>query len=183
MKNLFLLAIAITSFSLTSNAQNIKFGFKAGVNFAALSGDSNTLGSSLDGRTGYHIGAVAQLGIAKKFAIQPEVLYSAQGLKDVDVDYINVPVLVKFKFAKFFSVEAGPQLGFVINNDIPKESEPKDFNFSGVIGVGAEYKSYFVQLRFTPGGVGKHNLGSSLVGTSSQVQNEMLQISIGYYIF
>ncbi|WP_271730093.1 outer membrane beta-barrel protein [Aquimarina algiphila] len=87
MKKLFLLAIAVISFSVSSNAQDIKFGFKGGVNFATLNGDD--VNDNLDGRTGYHIGAVLQVSLAETIALQPELLYSAQGIEDTDIDYLN----------------------------------------------------------------------------------------------
>jgi len=183
MKKLFLLILGVIGFVITTHAQNIKFGVKAGINFASLSGSSIDTGGNLEGSTGYHIGAVAQLGISSKFVIQPEILYSTQGIKDVDIDYINLPVLVKFKFAKFFSIDAGPQFGLAINNDLPKESDPKDFNLSAVIGVGVEFNSYFIQLRYTPGDIINQNLSTSLSGSSDpDILNENLQVSIGYYI-
>jgi len=184
MKKHFILVIALISCSLISSAQDIKLGFKTGINFSSLSGDNITIGGRLEGSTGYHIGVVAQLGLSSKFAVQPEISYTTEGAKDVDIDFINLPVLIKFKFAKFFSIEAGPQLGLAVNNDLPTESEPKDFNFNTVIGLGAEFGSYFVQLRYTTAGIGNLDLSTSLVDSSiPDVRYENLQISIGYYIF
>ena len=101
MKKLMLLA-AVAVFGLSNvNAQEVKFGVKAGVNFASLTGDD---ADGLDGKTGFHVGGVAVIGISEKFAVQPELVYSSQGAKDteegVDVDYnldyINLPVLANY---------------------------------------------------------------------------------------
>jgi hypothetical protein len=58
MKKPFLITIAVISFTITSQAQNFRFGLKGGVNFATLNEDFR---DNIDGRTGYHIGAVANL--------------------------------------------------------------------------------------------------------------------------
>ena len=163
---------AIISFSVSSNAQDIKFGFKGGVNFATVNGDAF---DNIDGRTGYHIGAVVQLSIADKFAIQPELLYSAQGLDDLDIDYLNLPVLAKLKFAKIFSVEAGPQFGFIVNDDFSTIVDEKEFDLSGAVGAGVEFGPVFGQLRY--------NFGLTDVIDNLDSKNSTFQISVGYYIF
>ncbi len=91
---------------------------------------------------------------------------------------------MKFKFAKFFNVHVGPQLGFLINDDFPEQNKPKNFNFGGVIGIGAEFNSYFVQLRYSPSGIDKHDLSTNVISESNnEVRNDNFQVSIGYYLF
>lgn len=182
MKKLFLIAIAIIGFSISSNAQDIKFGFKGGVNFSALNGDN--LSGNPDGRTGYHLGAVAQVGLTDMFALQPELVYSAQGVKNVDIDYINIPVLLKLKFAKLFSVEAGPQFGFVVNNDLDNafsgftsKVETKSFDLSGAVGAGVEFGAFFGQLRYNFGFTNVIDI------ENLDTKNSTFQVSVGYYIF
>ncbi|WP_077400806.1 porin family protein [Cellulophaga omnivescoria] len=171
MKKSFLLAITIIGFSISSNAQDIKFGFKGGVNFSTINGDNL---DDIDARTGYHIGAVAQIVLTDMFALQPELIYSAQGIKNLDIDYINIPVLLKFKFAKLFSVEAGPQFGFIINDEYTLV-EPENIDFSGVLGVGVEFGSFFGQLRY--------NIGFTDIVKNVDTKNSNFQVSVGYYIF
>ena len=172
MKKLFLLAIAVLCFTVTSNAQDIKFGFKGGLNFATLNGDD--VDDNLDGRTGYHIGAVAQFSLAETIAIQPELLYSAQGIEDIDIDYLTLPILFKLKFAGIASVEAGPQFGFVVNDDF-EVGEPEDFDLSGAVGAGVEFGGFFGQIRY--------NFGLTDVVEDAEAKNSAFQISVGYYIF
>ncbi|GAA4114914.1 porin family protein [Aquimarina addita] len=171
MKKLILVAIALIGFTTTSHAQSFKFGFKGGLNFATINGD----GIDADSRTGYHLGAVGQIGVGPLFAIQPEILYSAQGAKDFDIDYLNVPILVKLKFAKFLSVEAGPQFGFVVNDDIKSGGEPESFDMSAAIGAGVEFSKFFAQLRY--------NIGLTDVTDGGDIKNSAFQVSVGYYIF
>ncbi|MBQ0735383.1 porin family protein [Aquimarina celericrescens] len=174
MKKLFLLAIAVIGFTVSSNAQDIKLGVKGGVNFANVTGSD----IDFDSRTGFHIGGVLQISVLETFAIQPEVLYSAQGAElgdiDFDIDYLNVPILAKLKFAKFLSVEAGPQLGFVVNEG-DNVQDIESFDFSGAVGAGVEFGSFFGQLRY--------NFGLTDINSDEDGKNSNFQISVGYYIF
>lgn len=84
MKKL-LLSAAMAVFMLSNvNAQEVKFGVKAGVNFASLGGDD---ASGFDGLTSFHVGALAEIGISEKFAIQPELVYSLQGASAAGGDF------------------------------------------------------------------------------------------------
>lgn len=174
MKKLILLAIALIGLTTISNAQSFKFGFKGGLNFATINGD----GADADSRTGYHIGAVGQIGVGPLFTIQPEILYSAQGAKDFDLDYLNIPILAKFKFAKLFSVEVGPQFGFLVNDGFETEVsdalELKSFDMSAAIGAGVEFNKFFAQLRY--------NIGLTNITDNGDNKNATFQISVGYYI-
>jgi len=179
MKKLFLVAIAVFGFTVTSHAQDLKFGFKGGVNFANVS-DFN--GQNADGRTGFHLGAVAQFSVAETFAIQPELLYSAQGVKDINLDYINIPVLAKMKFAGVASIEAGPQFGFIVKDDIKElsssiqsDTKAQSFDLGLAIGGGVEFASFFAQARY--------NLGLTKVVDGGDGKNSTFQLSVGYYIF
>ena len=175
MKKLMILAVMLVGFTTIATAQDVKLGFKGGVNFASLSGDDT---DNLDGRTGYHIGAVVQIGVAETFAVQPEVIYSAQGAEfeslDLNIDYLNVPVLAKLKFAKFLSVEAGPQFGFVVNEGDDVD-DIKSFDMSAAVGAGVEFGGFFGQLRY--------NYGFSDIADDVDAKNSTFQISVGYYIF
>lgn len=134
MKKLgFLAIIAIMSFS-TVNGQEVRMGIKGGVNFANIGGD-NTDG--LDGLTGFHLGGLVEIPVTERFAVQPEVLYSAQGAKreitrsfgDVSfkatgktkLDYINIPILAKYYLVDGLAVEAGPQVGFLVSANSKSE--------------------------------------------------------------
>jgi len=176
---------------LSANAQDVKFGFKGGVNFANI---SDFDGQSADGRTGLHIGGVLQFSLADTFAIQPELLYSAQGAKlgdiDINLDYINIPILAKLKFAGIASVEAGPQFGFVVKDGIEElfkalpgdiETKAKSLDFSLAVGGGVELGGFFGQVRYN---LGLSDIIDAPDGAESEtVKNSAFQISVGYYIF
>lgn len=134
MKKLFFIA-AITVMAVSaSQAQEVRLGAKGGVNLASIGGD-NTDG--LDGLTGFHIGALVEVPVSERFAVQPEVLYSAQGAKteltesfnDVSfkltgktkLDYINIPIMAKYYVVDGLAIEAGPQVGFLVSANAETE--------------------------------------------------------------
>jgi len=172
MKKLFLLAFVLIGFITNSNAQRVKFGVKGGANLSTVTGGS--LSNNVDARTGFHIGVIGQVGVGK-FAVQPEIIYSAQGTDSFDTDYLNFPILVKYKFLKFLSFDAGPQFGILVNDNYPDAIETKSFDISAALGAGVEFGKFFAQLRY--------NIGLTEITENSGSKNGTFQISAGYYIF
>ena len=179
MKKLLLSAV-IAVFAMSNvNAQEVKFGAKAGVNFASLGGDDS---DGLDGRTSFHVGAVAEIGISEKFAVQPELVYSSQGFsvddENLKLDYINLPILAKFFVAEGFSIEVGPQVGFLISADAEGEDVKdlfKSTDFSGALGLGYKLES---GLNFAA----RYNLGlGNVVDGDGDLKNNVIQLSVGYF--
>ena len=173
MKKLLLVSFAIIGFSWVASAQDVKLGIKGGINLSSLNGDD--VPSNFDARTGYHIGVAAQLGLGDKFALQPEVLYSAQGANDLDIDYVNIPILVKYKFLEFLSFEAGPQFGVLVNDDYEDIIETKSFDLSAALGAGVEFGKFFAQARY--------NFGFTDIIEEDDIKNGTFQLSVGYYFF
>lgn len=129
MKKVFLAAIAIGTFGI-ANAQSVKFGVKAGVNIATLTGDA--VADDVSMKVGFNAGGLAEIKFTDMIALQPEVLFSMQGARTVDrtndivgnrfeeessvnLGYINVPVMLKIYPTKSFFLEGGPQVGFLIS--------------------------------------------------------------------
>lgn len=191
MKKSFLI-IAIIVFGLTNlNAQEVKFGAKAGLNLASITGDET---DGIESRTAFHVGAVAEISISDKFSVQPELLYSAQGAKDsfdgIDVDakidYLNLPIMAKYYVAEGFSLELGPQVGFLLSakaegggESIDFKDETKGIDFGANFGVGYKLES---GLNFGA----RYNLGLSNINDGEgsddfKNQNSVIQLSVGYF--
>lgn len=166
MKKIVLVIMAVVGVSLYGNAQSIHFGAKGGVNFADLSDVSS------DGRTGYHIGLLAEIGFSQ-FAVQPEILYSAQGVDDLKLDYVNVPILAKYYVIPNLSLEAGPQFGINVEDD--DLDDINSFDMGGAVGVGYKFGSLFAQARY--------NFGFSDVADNTSAKNSVFQLSVGYLFF
>ncbi|WP_136668743.1 porin family protein [Flavobacterium sp. H122] len=183
MKKLLLTVAAVFAFSF-ANAQETKFGVKAGLNLADWSGDD---ADGIDSKVGFHVGGFAEIKLNDKFALQPELLYSAQGGKadggTYNVDYINIPVMAKFYATEKFSVEAGPQVGFLVSakakpdsgDDIDIKDELKSTDFGVNLGLGYNFTDNIsAGLRY--------NLGLSQVVDADDVdvKNNVFSLSVGY---
>ena len=189
MKKLFFLTLALCTM-LAVNAQKskrdegIKLGIKGGLNVANLMGDVEDVAI----RTSIHAGLVAEIIVNDKFSIQPELLYSGQGASKtstgggrIKLDYITLPVLAKFPIANHLSLEAGPQVGFLVsgkyktNDSNDKIEDTKTIDFGLNAGLNYELNNgVFFQARY--------NLGLTDVGYAGdniRASNAVIQFSIG----
>ncbi len=208
MKKLVIAVVAILGVATVQAQDEVSFGVKGGVNFAKLQGDDV---EDADGRTGFHLGAIVEIPVSEKFSVQPEVMYSQQGLQSefedenttseskLKLDYINVPVLAKFYVAEGFSIEAGPQFGFLAKAEqefqstttsggVTVESEGTEdiedsiagFDMGAAFGAGYELNSgLFFQARYI---IGLSNVDDSDEGGlfEDDLTNSNLQLSVGF---
>lgn len=181
MKKITLTLLGLVAFSTSALAQQeVKFGPKAGVNFATLNGKD---AKEADMQVGFHIGAFAEIKFNEQFAIQPEILYSTQGAQTkgtiqvmgvtanfeegIKSSYINVPIMAKYYVIPSVAIEAGPYVGFLmkaeaesnisamgasqeLKQDIKDASNTVDFG----LGVGASFNldnGFFVGARYNLG--------------------------------
>ncbi|MBS1597664.1 MAG: PorT family protein [Bacteroidetes bacterium] len=189
MKKLILLAL--TGALLSTTQAQIKFGVKAGVNLATLTGDI----SNAKMLTGFNAGGLVEVNLGKMFAVQPEVLYSSQGAKssfegqdfNMNLGYLNVPVLFKYKHPSGFFAATGPQIGFLLSaqekagsDHVDIKSSFKSTDFSWAFGVGYMLKpiNVGVEARF--------NQGLSNIASNSDQQttgtghNQVIQVGLVY---
>lgn len=153
MKNI-ILAIAVIAFSTAGAQAQTSFGLKGGMTSSNLKISDGNLGISLSSKIGFYAGAFAEVGVSENFAVQPEVLYALLGAQakfmgatsKLDLSYVNIPVLAKYK-SSGFSVFAGPQIGILVSaKDTDGGSSKDDYNstdFSGVFGAGYTTMSGF----------------------------------------
>lgn len=191
MKKIIMI-ILIISYSIT-NAQKSKkdegilFGLKGGLNISNFNGDIKDNSN----RTSVHIGVFSEIMINDRFSIQPEILYSGQGYSGSNepgfsrskYDYINMPILAKIYVAERISVEAGPQIGFLLsakkkteldNVTIPNQ---KTLDFGLNIGLAYDLKNrIFFQTRYN---LGLSNINSGSNANAIKYTNSVIQFSVG----
>lgn len=185
MKKLLLVTV-ITVLGLTNvNAQDIKFGAKAGLNFSFITGDNT---ENYKPNTAFHFGAMAEWKVSDKFALQPEAIYSRQGTNTnidtegvISLNYLNVPVIGKYYITNGLSLEAGPQIGFLLSTkggSINYKDALKPTDFGVNFGVGYKFDN---GLNFNT----RYNLGLSNIidvnGVLDKNRNGVVQLSIGYF--
>ncbi|MBT0608777.1 porin family protein [Aequorivita echinoideorum] len=175
----FILA-ALTVF-MGSNvfAQEIDFGIKAGVNFASIS-DADDLSN----RTGFQAGIFGGIKFTDNLGIQADLLYSQQGAEfdagDFDLTYVNVPVVLKYYLVQGLNIQAGPQFGFIVDDnistvvgDIEESIEAEKTDVSGIVGAGYDF----------PFGIrvdARYNFGLTKVVEGSDSKNSVVSIALGY---
>lgn len=118
MKTIQSLFVAFLFFSLSQGALAQSIGVRAGYNFSNVS--DGKLGNTTN-NDGYYIGLYKEVPLLDKLLyIQPEVQFSKQGfstaISDIDLSYIQVPILAKLYALKIVSIETGPQFGFKVSD-------------------------------------------------------------------
>jgi len=193
MKKILLSLVAIIALSVNAQKKgDIQFGVKAGLNVSTVGDD---YGDDFNAKAGFHIGGLVEIPIAKKFAIQPELVFSTQGAKSnghyyrnnrhdatLRLNYINIPVLLKYNITKQFTVEGGPQVGIRVSSKIKGNDGTNKVNgFTAAdlaLTAGVSYRlenNVFFSAR--------HNFGITNIIDNSyrgSAVNGVFQLSVGY---
>ncbi len=202
IKKLFFTALLMGMFSHQVMAQLDSFhmGFKFGSNLADIKGEDT---DNLDMRSSVHIGLVAEFPVNEYIAVQPELLYSFQGIKTesaepnfeeerLKLDYIYLPVMLKyypFYVVPGLSFEAGPQIGFLTSailerrnnldggttetSDLDIKDGTSEIDFGFNLGFGYHFEIGAFLQA-------RYNLGISDVFEDSGVQHSVFQFSTGF---
>ncbi len=199
-------------FSLGSlQAQETRFGIKAGPNYSSIVGD---LTEGLKFRFSGHVGVFLEVDLSYKLKFQPELVYSSQGFQfssdladiqnggigdqndfrtNVQLNYITVPLIMKFALNERTDLEFGPQFGFLLNQvtliknldeidgtDLARRASLSgDFqlDYGVALGLGIKLSD---RLSLSPRAyVGLRNRLNGLGGTA-QNYNVALQLSVNY---
>ena len=156
-----------------SPSGHVSLGIKGGLNMYNIHNDNNT---SYDQVTGYNFGLLGHIHINSQWAVQPELVYSAQGAKNYKLGYINVPVLLQYMFDNGFRIQAGPQLGFLVSAANKADYKPIDFALSLGVSYVVPSTGFGIDLRY--------NHGLSDISKSSDVKSTNRGIHLGlFYIF
>jgi len=185
-----------------TESKSVTFGVKGGVNFSTVvGGDENP-----DSRTSFHAGLFTEIPVSDMFSVQLEALYSGQGFDtdlrgsdgdkaEVQLDYINVPVLAKIYITKGLSVEAGPQFSFLVNDEYdfnPNSNdgdvdlnntrfEPNKFDFGLAGGLTFQTEmGLFATGRYTYGLTKLYDTDRNGEIGFDGLHNQVFQISLGY---
>jgi len=172
MKKLLVVLTMIVGLKVTYS-QEVNFGIKTGLNLSSITGKTNEQKGFFPGG---HFGILVEIPISSKISFQPELMYSAQGYNSknkglVPTAYINMPLMGKYYLSEKFSLEAGPQIGF-----LPEKTNDTfnaiDFGFN--FGISYKFNNNFnCGLRY--------NVGLNNTNTVENNKNRVLQFSIGYF--
>jgi opacity protein-like surface antigen len=192
MKTKFLFLSAALLFSFASMAQ-FHIGAKAGANISKVEGKS----FNDQFKYGYHLGGFMEIPISKKLTLQPEVLFnqystvldssykniydgvfSSQNGTNIKLNYLSIPVLLEYKMASFFRLQAGPQFGILIDQDRNLLQNGGDAFRRGDLSMLAGAEIQIMKLRIT----GRYAIGLSNINdidNQDKWTNQGFQLSLG----
>lgn len=166
--------------TMTVQAQ-VKFGTKVGLNLTSFWGDNKVAGGI---KPGFQAGLMMEWKFNNHWGVSPEVVYSMQSAKNSErtynLDYINIPVMLKYYTSPHFSIDLGPQIGFNVRSKVKyagSEHSRKAVAGDVAIGLGGTYlitDDLFAQARFTLG------MSDCYHGDHNNSKNYSLQLSVGY---
>lgn len=170
-------------------SQSLRIGIKGGLNapFTDLTTIKNTENS-------FHVGAFATIGIAKKWDIQPEVLLSNSNITQstlaeialkkqtvFKINYLSIPIAVRFKLAPFIHLAVGPQFSIVLNRDVSgtninsENFKTNDFSLFG--GIDFDFLKFKIYGRYL---TGLTNLNEVTSGSTEEFKPTLIQVGIGF---
>lgn len=179
MKKIIVAVIALF-IGTTAFSQSIDLGIKAGMNFASITDASN-----LSNKTGFQAGVFGGIKFTDKVGIQADILYSQQGAKfdfgKFDLDYINIPIVLKYYLVQGLNLQAGPQFGFVVKDDIETDNNgggstkfsAENADVSGVVGAGYDFP---LGLRVDA----RYNFGLTEIVDGAKSKNSVISLALGY---
>lgn len=215
---LFLVLIMLFTAFYPGLAQEVNLGVKAGGNYSTL---KEIEGGETDHLPGFHVGLTAEISLSPTFSLQPELLYSLEGVKadfnysiggatfsldqKIKLGYINLPVMAKYFVTPAFSLQAGPQAGYLVSARNEYESKSKlpgeaQVNESGEddikdslkkislglnLGLGYNFQNnLFIQARYHMGlsdiSDYEDEMGEDFEGELEKIKNSGFQVSLGY---
>ncbi len=192
MKKLLFIAAISLGFVVSANAQETKFGVKAGVNLANVTGDD--VDDDVNGTIGFRVGGYAHIGLSDAFAIQPELLFDTKGAEDLTLSYITVPILAKYMITEGFNIHLGPQISLLMSADSDGEDYSdfyKSTDFGLAAGAGYELESglnFSVRYSTSLGSIGEEielpapTVSDPTATTTEEydLKNSVITIAVGY---
>ena len=190
---IFLFILAIFLFQ---NAYTQRWGVRTGANLATIRTDEQSI--DYNGKFAFFLGILAELEVADRLYIQPELSFSQQGANyytptcffcfsgpsgKVRLNYLNIPVMAKLKLSDAFYIEAGPQAGILLSAKWKEDGETREdisdeirsTDFGAGLGVGFEFDSgLFLGARYT---YGFSNISEV---ENTNIHNSVLSMSIGW---
>lgn len=192
MRKAFFVTVIVIFGCTTANAQGVSFGLKFGATLVDMRGDveNNTMEISPS------FGILTEFMFTKSFGIQTELLYAMLGTKlevagnegKLNLNYIVLPVLFKLYIVEEFSLQAGPQVGYLMFAKVDSGSrEDVTYLFSDTdygVSMGASYHldmGMFFNANYYLGLSDIQEL-YGLTGPSSdpEIYNQGIQLSVGY---
>ncbi|MBY0480798.1 MAG: PorT family protein [Chitinophagaceae bacterium] len=194
MKHLLIAVLVVTGFSLGANAQaGFRLGVKGGLNLNQYEGQSFNNGF----KYGYHLGGFAEIDFSKKIGVQPEVIWSESNTtyssgfanlypslvnsgnnQNVKLNYLTIPLLLRYNVGSMVTLLAGPQFGILMNKDQTVLQNGQQAFASGDFALTAGLQFNLQTLRI----YGRYSAGMKNINQIDQRDkwtNQQIQLGIG----
>ncbi len=193
MKAKFSVLIICVLLAQASFAQ-FRLGIKGGANITKVDGKSFRDVF----RYGYHLGGFAEIGLGKKWAIQPEVLFNQyqtrvdssfenvyqnsvniSNYQDVKLNYLSIPLMLNYKVGKVLTLQAGPQFGILIDQSKNLLENGEEAFSGGDFSMAGGAVINISKLRLT----GRYFVGLNNVSdidNQNKWKNQGFQLSLGF---
>ena len=192
MKTKLSILLACVFFTQAAMAQ-FHLGIKGGANITKVQGKA----FRDEFRYGYHLGGFAEIGLSEKFTIQPEVLFNEykqdtassfnavydlkSNLSNIKLNYLTIPILLNYNASKILSLQAGPQFGILMNQNVTVVENGKEAfkngAFSMLGGVQLKFSGFRVYGRYA---LGLTNLND--IDEKDKWKSQGFQIGVGLAI-
>jgi hypothetical protein len=199
-KFIFIFLFTYTFISSTAQEHRFKAGITAGLSSSQISGDE------LAGfkKTGFAGGLLLRMLFTKNWTSQFEMLFIQKGSKDaahidsltgdyhyyrLQLNYLEVPILAQYHFKKYFFVEAGPSIGYLINyteedkTGVLTGRRPfHPFELSADLGAGVSLKDHLsagIRYSNSVNAVRDHLSGARRWYNPGQ-QNTVIRVALSY---
>lgn len=188
MRKILLVAVLVFAGMMLHAQKGFRLGVKAGANLNKIEGQSFDDGFNFS----YHAGAFAEIDFAKRWGIQPEVIWSQTSTKpatnidaiysslptNIKLDYLMVPILLRYSPVGLLSFVAGPQFGVLINKNenllTNGQQAFKSGDLSMVLGAQVNLKVLRIY--------GRYNVGLQNINDFTDQQkwtNQQVQLGVG----
>ncbi len=188
------LAAMITLLFTAAEAQIFRFGGKVGTNVSKIAGNS----FEKKFEYGYHVGGFAQVKLTHRLTLQPEVLFSQINttvdsnfkslytslynpgyIKNVQLKYLTIPLVLNYNLNKFISFQAGAQYGKLVDNNKNLfqngRAAFKEGDLAALAGMQLQFGKIMISGRYV---VGVNNIND--IDDKDKWKNQTAQISLGY---
>ena len=220
MKRILLLSVATILILSEGTYAQIKMGVKAGLSLSNWEGQAmNSLQSLVTltsgmaqtkMKTGFYLGGYAELPLGERFSFEPGLYYTQKGYElkgDLEIaklnflganvsaqvrsHYLDMPLLLRANLAKGFNIYAGPQLSYLVSNDLRLSA--------GILGINFLHQNLPLTSLFKPwdvaivGGLGYqfenglslnagYDYGLTRIDKSGSFSsyNRVIRVGIGY---
>ncbi|WP_367388804.1 porin family protein [Lewinella sp. LCG006] len=203
MKKNFILLTLLCLSALGTVYGQARFGLKGGLTLANVNFSGDDVALETDMKTTFHVGPVAEFGVAPYVKINTGLLLTGRGYgygfeilgTSVDIDntiwYLQIPVNILYE-ADLFYFSAGPYFAFGVGGNADDGEEKTDIEFGNTeddelspsdVGLNVELGVNLPNLRLGVGyGLGlSNNIPKDLQSGDAKVTNNAINVSATYF--